>query len=773
VKIANKISFSFFITALILISIVSPIIYTIEKRDLKKIIFSHLVTIAELKTRHIETFLETQKFAILQLSQSIVLEDFLSANKQATDYDEKFNSAIKKLKRIKEINEFGYEFFVLNTDGKIIASSDRNKIGLDRSTNSYFLGAKKGVYVEGAYHSKTTGEESMAVSAPIIDSKTKKFLGIVVARVKLDMLDKVTIDRTGLGKTGKIYLINKHGYIIAPSRFIKDAFLKLRVDTENTRRGFEDMKEFGSKPHKHEPFIYKDYRGIKVLGMHSHISEMQWILLADIDEKEALAPLSRIKHIFIITLFLIPIIAWLFGLFVSRIVAAPIHRLHKAIEIIGVGNLDYKVDIDVKDEIGQLSRAFNKMVEDLKRTSSSIVILNKEIIERKKVEEALLKAKAFSDSLIASMQDGLSILDNQGVHIDVNPAFCQMTGFSREELIGVGPLHPYWSEDGFEEVKKAFQKTLRGEFSNFELNFVRKNGELFPVIVSPSWIKDKQGNVISYFATVKDITERKKAEQKLTDAYQKLKDTQEQLIQSGKMVAMGQLAAGISHELNQPLTGIKGFAQTILVDIEEENLVTIREDVEKIIEQTNRMDRIIKNIRLFARKSEFRLEELDINQPIEASLMLLKEQLKVHNIHLKKSLGKGLPKIKGDSNQLQQVFLNIITNARDAIDSLKSPSCGELIVESFLSGDKNNIEIIFQDTGCGISKENLVYIFNPFFTTKSPDGGMGLGLSIAYRIIENHKGRIEVKSREGKGTTFRIALPITSTDENKIEKREN
>ena len=134
----------------------------------------------------------------------------------------------------------------------------------------------------------------------------------------------------------------------------------------------------------------------------------------------------------------------------------------------------------------------------------------KEIARRKEAEEALREAKVFSDSLIASMQDGFSVLDNHGVHINVNPAFCRMTGFEREELIGVGPPHPYWPPEQYKEIEKAFQNTLRGEFADFELTFMRKNGERFPAIVSPSWIKDKQGNVISYFATVKDITERKK-----------------------------------------------------------------------------------------------------------------------------------------------------------------------------------------------------------------------------------------------------------------------
>jgi len=271
-------------------------------------------------------------------------------------------------------------------------------------------------------------------------------------------------------------------------------------------------------------------------------------------------------------------------------------------------------------------------------------------------------------------------------------------------------------------------------------------------------IFEKGGSVIQMTEYVIDITERKKAEKELKNAYSQLKKTQEELIQSGKMAAMGQLSAGISHELNQPLTGIKGFAQAALLDLENDN--PLREDLRRIVEQADRMDKIIKNIHFFARKSEFKMEEIDINQPIEDSLIFLSEQLRVHNIRLNKLLAEDLPRVKADTNQLQQVFLNLLTNARDAIDDLKDPNGGEITIKTCLSEDKKNIEVIFQDTGCGISEENLESIFNPFFTTKSPERGIGLGLSIAYRIIESHKGKIEVISEVGKGALCKIALPL-------------
>jgi signal transduction histidine kinase len=194
------------------------------------------------------------------------------------------------------------------------------------------------------------------------------------------------------------------------------------------------------------------------------------------------------------------------------------------------------------------------------------------------------------------------------------------------------------------------------------------------------------------------------------------------------------------------------------MDLDESS--PIREDLKKIEQQAERMEKIIKNIRLFAKKAEFKLEPMDINQPIEDSFMLLNQQLKLHNIKVERRLKPNLPRISGDSNQLQQVFLNLITNARDAIDILNRASGGTITVTTDLDKDKQNIKVIFSDTGCGIKKEELSNIFNPFYTTKSPGGGIGLGLSICYRIIQDHKATIEVDSKVGQGTTFTLTFPV-------------
>lgn len=264
----------------------------------------------------------------------------------------------------------------------------------------------------------------------------------------------------------------------------------------------------------------------------------------------------------------------------------------------------------------------------------------------------------------------------------------------------------------------------------------------------------------------KDITELKEAEEKLKkskkeaeSALQKLKETQAQLIQAGKLTALGTLGSGIAHQLNQPLTGIRGFVQNILMEIDRKS--PHHGDLKTIEEQTGYMRDIIENIRAFARETGVKKRSLNINEAIEKTLLLLSEQLRLHGIELVKKLDPHLPKIKGNLNQLQQVFANLLINAREALDAQKGERQKKLTVVSKLSRDKKWAEVEISDTGIGIPDKIKDKIFDPFFSTKGPKG-TGLGLSLSYGIIEDHKGSIEVTSKIGKGTTFKVMLPVRS-----------
>ncbi|MDD5669788.1 MAG: PAS domain S-box protein, partial [Candidatus Omnitrophica bacterium] len=370
----------------------------------------------------------------------------------------------------------------------------------------------------------------------------------------------------------------------------------------------------------------------------------------------------------------------------------------------------------------------------------------------KKFEEEL----RIKGELLDSTTDSIFMHTTDGQFLYVNEAAYISRGYTKEELMNMNlrdldtpefsRLLPDCMSELFEEGKAIFESA-----------HLAKNGTRIPVEINAKLIDSHGKKVV--LAVARDITERKKVQDALQKAYDELKEAHKQLIQSEKMVAMGQLAAGISHELNQPLAGIKGFAQIILMEMPDDN--PIRPDVLKIIEQVDRMARIIKNVRFFARKSEFAMKEIDIRYPIQDALALWGGQLKLYNIRIKTEFSGSVLKIIGDENQLQQVFVNLLTNARDAIvESKDIVEGGEITIKTELNEDQKRVRVVFKDTGSGISPENLERIFNPFFTTKSPDGGMGMGLAIVYRIIANHNGTIEVESEPGKGSCFIITFPV-------------
>ena len=244
----------------------------------------------------------------------------------------------------------------------------------------------------------------------------------------------------------------------------------------------------------------------------------------------------------------------------------------------------------------------------------------------------------------------------------------------------------------------------------------------------------------------------------LEKAYEEVKSTQNQLIQSGKLAAIGELGSGVAHELNNPLTGILGYAQYILektkrTDFNADDFKACARQIEYIEKEGQRCKNIVQGLLKFSRKSHDKFEPLNVNNVIEDTLTLVGHQLEMNNITLIKELEPNLKDIIGNGNQLQQVFTNIIINAEQAMSNK-----GELRI-----GTRNkdgSIEIEFADTGCGIPEEHLNKIFDPFFTTKKDWRGTGLGLSISYNIIHDHKGSISVKSETGKGSTFSIILPV-------------
>jgi two-component system NtrC family sensor kinase len=240
----------------------------------------------------------------------------------------------------------------------------------------------------------------------------------------------------------------------------------------------------------------------------------------------------------------------------------------------------------------------------------------------------------------------------------------------------------------------------------------------------------------------------------------KLSEAQRQVYQSQKLAAVGQLAAGVAHEINNPLTGVLSYGSFLLKRAEDKP--EFKADLEVIVRETKRCREIVKGLLDFARQSPPEKHACDITEIVERAVRIVQTQLAAHRVELQKNLRTDLPKILADANQLQQVIVNLLLNANDAIG--KGGGTITLATNFEMNGgttetQAKGVEISVSDTGCGIPAANLQRIFDPFFSTKGPKG-TGLGLAVAWGIIEEHNGRIEVESEVGRGTAFRVLLPI-------------
>lgn len=412
--------------------------------------------------------------------------------------------------------------------------------------------------------------------------------------------------------------------------------------------------------------------------------------------------------------------------------------------------------------------AIEKTNIKLEERSAELILLNKQlnrqIKERKKADEELKLSEERLKIILNSIQAGVIVVDPE-THciVDVNDAAIKMTGADRERIVG-SICHKYMC---LAEKGRCPITDLEQNLDNSERMLLTSSGKEVPILKTVvSIILSGRKHLLESFI---DISERVQAEGALKQAYQELQDTQAQLIQSGKLASIGELASGVAHELNQPLMVIRGMAQLVRRSIGKNGLSTneLMEQLEPIERNTKRMMNIINHLSTFSRQPQSDFSSVDINKTIEESFLMLSEQLRLHNIEVKKDLDANLPKVKGEANQLEQVILNIITNARDAVADCRLNIENSRIKKAEYKGmleiitkkNQNFVEILIRDNGGGIPAEKLEKIFDPFFTTKEVGKGTGLGLSISYGIIKDHQGEIEVAETGPEGTTFKIKLP--------------
>jgi PAS domain S-box-containing protein len=371
------------------------------------------------------------------------------------------------------------------------------------------------------------------------------------------------------------------------------------------------------------------------------------------------------------------------------------------------------------------------------------ITVSRDITERKKTEQALQAEKNKLQSLIDAMEDDLSIQDKNYNIIYQN----ESSKVNHGDQLGEKCYRAYEGKDKVCDgcpVEKAFKD---GKSHTSERKVVTLSGEVTFFENTANPIRDAGGEIVACLEVGRNITERKKAEERE-------KELQKELYLSSRLAAIGELAAGVAHQINNPLTGVLGFSQRLLRKIPDQET---KQDLKRIYTEAERAAKVVQNLLTFARRRQPRKQYSDINEILESALELRAYELKTSNIEVVTDLDPKLPEIMLDFYQIQEVFLNIILNAEQALT--EAHNGGKLTIMTVKR--RGYVRTTFTDDGPGIPAERLDNIFDPFYTTKAEKGGTGLGLSICHGIITEHGGKIYAKSKPGKGATFFVELPLT------------
>lgn len=757
------------------------------------------------------------------------------------------------------------EMFVLDVNGRVIASSDASNTGKDLLETDYFLNGRKAVYVSNIFREEETGRITWLISCPVRDVKVNRLPAVLVCRINPVTLSDITTERKvralgaksqalRIGKTGETYIVNRDNLMITESRFPGDVILKQTVDTEIVRctRKIGETKAGN----------YPDYRGVPVDGASMIIWETGWIIISETDYKESIIPFQRLFNLCLTGMGTLTLLIFFASWLLSRRFIRPVMRLVQADrEIIqGDPSRAFISDREIPaDELGEVMHIRNIMLASLKENekelqrqseelqtiidSSPILIFYKDkenrfirvnkaladatglpkeaiegktmfeiyphyaekyweddkeviasghpkiniiepvelkgvtrwvqtdkipyrnesgdiigiigfaidITERRQAELMLRESNEKFIALSVSAQDAIIMMDDEGNISFWNEAAERLFGYSRKEAVGnrVSELiipHRYRlaHREGLKKFKETGKGPVIGKITALEA--VRKDGKEFPMELSLSafMLKERWCAV----GIIRDISKRVRREEELRLSY--------------KMASLGQLTAGVFHEILNPINIISTHVQLLLADAGKGS--GIEKDLKSIQEEIKRVQDITDGLLRFSRKESVETKEIDVNQLMDSVLTILVSEIKYNNIQLFRKFDNELPLLKANADLLRQVFLNLIKNAIDAM-----VNGGSLTISTLkcLKDERPCLCIQFTDTGCGIPKEHLDKIFDPFFTTKEEGKGVGMGLTIVYTTIQKFGGSISVSSEIGKGSTFTIELPLPPDDQNK------
>ena len=389
----------------------------------------------------------------------------------------------------------------------------------------------------------------------------------------------------------------------------------------------------------------------------------------------------------------------------------------------------HRINVRILDDNDAITRASEKLTW-LNRN------LEQMVAER---TQKLSQSEAKYRRIFEGSMDIIIVLDRRGDIIDINPAGLDTLGYeTKEQLLADADfskilISPPNTGRLLDQIAEA------GYCKDLECEIRCRDGAVLTWLLSATATGNANGGHVAFECIAKDITERKKMER--------------QILQADRLASLGELSAGVAHEINNPLGLILGYTQLLLQDEPEDTQVF--QDLKIVEKYTKNCKKIVEDLLKFTRTSETRMQTIHVNALIEDIVEVVRHQFELAHVTIDVDLSSDIPACEGDEEKLKQVFMNLLMNAQQAIEET-----GHIQVRTARDRDAGEIVITVTDTGSGMPPEIQDKIFDPFFTTKPTGKGTGLGLSVSYGIVQEHGGRINVESRPGEGTTFVIALPV-------------
>jgi len=778
-KIRTKIYVSFLTIFVLVASLIGLVTGMYTTNIVRNKIYTYLHLGNQTKAEHIRTFLRDQKNSTKILAGTLSVEQYLMRKNTDTEYLSDRDLLAECFGKIIENNPNIYEIFVLNTDGKIVVTTDKMQLGLDKSSDAYFIGGKNDTYIKNLYYSESIGKINYTISSPVRDDKTGNLLGVIVVRYDPKNFYTIVKNENGLGKTEENFLVNKDNFFITPSLFLGESvILKQKAETQNVNECF-DPKEieyvtnhgYGglAETVNNEIVEAKDYRNVDIIASHAYIPETGWCLVTKIDKKEAFGFRTNLILIYLSIFISGGFVYVLTAFFISKKITDPLKALAEGAQKVEQGDFDYKTNIKTEDEIGALSRSFNKMTAAVKTSrieiETKVSQQTKEITEKsldlenqqkailnilEDVEEEKNKTQDLATDLqkfklaVDSTAEHIVITDSEGIILYANQAVKSITGFDSKEVLGKkagnkdlwgGIMDKKIYEDFWTQIKKD-KKPFLGEFNN-----KRKDGSKYIAQANVSPVLDKDGNVAFFVGIERDITKIKDIDRMKTE-----------------FISLA------SHQLRTPLSAMKWFSEMLLAGDAGKLTGEQTEYVNNIYQSNERMVDLVNSLLNISRIESGRIiinpSPTDLGQLVNDALTELQNKIKEKEQNLIVSVHPNLPKIDIDPKLIREVYNNLLTNAIKY-----TPQKGEISI--FISKNETDILSQITDTGYGIPKKDYDKLFQKFYRgeniVKLETEGTGLGLYLAKAIIESSGGKIWFESEEGKGTSFWFSLPLTGS----------